>query len=70
MVRATARETSAMMVMTVALPKPRAKVRIVAPLVATPGQAFGRSAAIQNIGPHGLQKREKPVIAVSPVARV
>ncbi len=59
-----------MMVITVGLPKPIAKVRIVAPLVATPGQAFGRMAQKQNTIPHGFQKREKPVMAVSPVARV
>jgi hypothetical protein len=70
MVRAKAKETSAIMAITVPLPKPRAKVRIVAPLVATPGQAFGMIAHRHITIPHGFQKREKPVMAVSPVAKV
>lgn len=65
-----ARATSAIMVITVPLPNPKAKVRIVAPLVATAGQAFGRIAHRHITGPQGFQKREKPVMAVSPVAKV
>jgi hypothetical protein len=58
------------MAITVPLPKPKAKVRIVAPLVATPGQAFGMIAHRHITIPQGFQKREKPVMAVSPVAKV
>jgi hypothetical protein len=56
------------MATTIGLPKPSAKVNTVVPLVATPGQAFGTMAHKQNTMPHGFQKREKPVMAVSPVA--
>lgn len=37
---------------------------------AHPGQAFGKMAPSAKIIPHGFQKREKPVTAVSPVASV
>ena len=51
-------------------PHPKINVNIVAPLVAQPGQAFGSIAPRIKKIPQGIQKRVKPVTAVSPVARV
>jgi hypothetical protein len=70
MVRVAASATSETMAITIELPKPSVKVSTVAPLVATPGQAFEMITHKQNTIPHGFQKREKSVMAVSPVARV
>ena len=54
----------------VGLPPPNANVATVAALVAHPGHAVASTASSTMISPHGFHSREKPVIAVWPVASV
>ena len=62
--------SSAATAMTTASPPPKANVAIVAALVAQPGHDVASSASSTRIRPHGFHSREKPVIAVWPVASV
>lgn len=50
--------------------KPSAKLKVVVPPVAHPGQAHGTTVMMMNSQPQCLHNRVKPVTAVSPVARV
>ena len=51
-------------------PPPTAKVVMVAAAVAHPGQEVASSASSTRMRAHGFHSREKPVIAVWPVASV
>ncbi len=62
--------SSAMIAIVVGLPPPNANVAMVAALVAQPGHEVARSAISTRISAHGFHSREKPVIAVWPVASV
>jgi hypothetical protein len=69
MLNATPASNSPATQMSTVLP-PRPKVRVVAALSAMPGKMKPSIGNVANNSPHGRHNRAKPVMAVSPVARV